>query len=217
MKHRISLAVVTASAIACMILPAFAGNMGPTMDAYHPWSVSGSLGYTVYEDMFRGDGQTAVGRLAIGRDVHTSHLFTWGLEVGIQNGNTMRYFPSQADIDALGGLPIQTTAKPMIDLLVTLKTLSFESTPIFALIKGGAAYRRWQFNDRDSINDKSQIAGEVQAGLGYSISERASLTLSYQGIFGSNPDFNLNAVNATGSVSNIPVQNGVLLGLTVTV
>lgn len=129
----------------------------------------------------------------------------------------MRYFPSQAAVDALGGLPIQTTVKPILDLLATLKSNSFGTTPIFAQFKGGIAYRRWQFNDRDSINDKSQIAGEVQAGLGYAISERARLSLSYQGIFGSTPEFRFDPDSATGRVSNIPIQNGVLFGLTFTV
>ncbi|CEK11607.1 hypothetical protein [Legionella hackeliae] len=194
-----------------------ASTMGPTLEISHPWSVTGSIGYTVYEDMFRADGETALGRFAIGRDVYTGNSLTWGLELGVQSGNTMRYFPSPAAIDGLGGLPIQTTVKPMLDALVTIKTASFDTIPIFFSLKGGIAYRRWQFNDRDSINDKSQIAGEVQAGVGGFISERVNLSLSYQGIFGSNPDFRFNADSATGRVSNIPVQNGVLLGLTVTV
>ena len=205
-------------ALACTALPAVAGSMGAVgVPAAHPWSVTGSLGYTVYEEMYRDDGQTALGRLAIGRDIYAGHSLIWGLEVGVQNGNTMRYFPSQAAVDALGGLPIQTTVKPMLDALVTLKAASFSASPIFAQLKGGIAYRRWQFNDRNSINDKSQIAAEAQAGLGYSISERASLSLSYQGVFGSSPNFWLNTDNATGQVSNIPVQHGMLLGLMVTV
>lgn len=210
--------IKTALIASCVLSQqSIAGTMGPILEITHPWSVTGSIGYTVYEDMYRDDGQTALGRFAIGRDVYTGHSLTWGFEVGVQSGNTMRYFPSQEAIDALGGLPIQTTVKPLLDVLVTLKTASFGTTPIFAQLKGGIAYRRWQFNDRDSINDKSQIAGEVQAGLGYALSERANLSVSYQGIFGGNPDFHFNADSATGRVSNIPVQNGVLLGLTVTV
>lgn len=220
MRSRIYNSVATAGVIACMTLPAFAGSLGQTLGTTHPWSVTGSLGYTVYENMFHDDGQTAVGRLAIGRDIYAGHSLNWGLELGVQNGNTMRYVPSPKAIDTLGGfpgLPIQTTVKPLVDALVTLKTGSLGATPLFAQLKGGIAYRHWQFNDRDSINDKSQIAGEVQAGLGYAISERANLNLSYQGIFGGNPDFRFNADNDTGRVSNIPAQHGVLLGLTVTV
>ncbi|WP_025385375.1 hypothetical protein [Legionella oakridgensis] len=41
-------------------------------------------------------------------------------------------------------------------------------------------------NDCNSINDKSQIASEVQAGFGYSIKRWVSLSLSYQGISGGN-------------------------------
>jgi len=201
-------------------LPAFAGTMG---DMYkeskraHPWSITASMGYTNYQDMYRNDGQTPVGRLAFGHDCYAFNQATLGLELGVQNGNTMRFFPSQTAIDTLGGLPIQTTVKPMLDLLVTLKSASLSTMPVYAQLKGGIAYRRWQFNDRDSINDKSQIAGEVQAGLGYAISERASMNLFYQGIYGSSPNFSLNAVAETGRVSNIPVQHGVLLGMTVTV
>ncbi|MCC5791111.1 MAG: hypothetical protein JJT82_00675 [Legionellaceae bacterium] len=217
MIRRISIFVATASMTVCMASPSFSGTMGPTLGITSPWSVTGSLGYTVYNNMYRGDGQTALGRFAIGRDVHVGHAMIWGLEVGVQNGNTMRYYPSRAAVDALGGLPMQTTAKPMLDLLATLKTTAIGASPIFAQLKGGIAYRRWQFNDRNTINDPSQIAGEVQAGFGYSISQRASLSLSYQGVFGRNPRFRLNVDNATGRVSHIPVQNGVLLGLTVNV
>lgn len=205
-----------ALSLTCMALPALAGGVGE-VPASHPWSVTGSLGYTVYEDMFRDDGQTALGRFGIGRDVYVGNSLSWGVEVGVQSGNTMRYYPSREAIEALGGLPIQTMVKPMLDALVTLKTTSFGATPIFGQLKGGIAYRRWQFNDRDSINDKSQIAGEVQAGLGYAISEQFNLSLSYQGVFGSNPDFRLNADKDTGQVSHIPAQHGMLLGLTVTV
>lgn len=204
--------------LACMPLSAIAGSMGAVAaPVSHPWSVTSSLGYTVYQDMYRSDGQTALGRLAIGRDAYTGRVLIWGLEVGVQSGNTMRYYPSQAAIDALGGLPIQTTVKPMLDVLATLKTASFGVIPVFVQLKGGAAYRRWQFNDRDSIHDKSQIAGEVQAGLGYAVSERSSVSVSYQGVFGRNPDFRFNADSATARVSNISVQNGVLLALTLTV
>ena len=210
--------IKTALIASCVLSrQATAGTMGPILEMTHPWSVTGSIGYTVYEDMYRADGQTALGRFAIGRDVYAGHVLTWGLEVGVQNGNTMRYFPSLSAIDALGSLPIQATVKPMLDVLATLKTNSFGTTPVFAQFKGGIAYRRWQFNDRNSIDGKSQIAGEMQAGLGYAISERTSLGVSYQGIFGGNPDFHVNADTATGHVNNIPIQNGVLLGLTVTV
>lgn len=178
------------------------------------WSVSASLGMTHYQNMFSSDGETAIGRLALGRELITRSWGTLGLELGVQNGNTMRYVPSQSAIDALGGLPIQTTVKPMLDLLATVKTMPLGNTAMVGLVKGGVAYRHWQFNDRDSINDCSQLAGEFQVGVGYALNERASLSLVYQGIYGANPHFTLNSAAMTGHVSNIPIQNGVLLGLT---
>ncbi|WP_298628105.1 hypothetical protein [uncultured Legionella sp.] len=196
-------------------LPVCAGTMGEVAPNQLNWTATGSLGYTVYEDMYRGDGGTAIGRLALGRELYRTSGMTLGLEVGVQNGNTMRYFPSQYIVDTLGGLPIRTTAKPMLDVLATLTTASMGTTPFFGVLKGGAAYRRWQFDDRNSINDLSKFAGEVQAGLGYTISEKTNLSLVYQGIYGSSPDFHLNVAAETGHVDNIPMQHGVLLSFTV--
>ena len=62
---------------------AMAGTMGaPLSDEQHPWSVIGSLGYTGYSHFYNGgpaadpsaqaaigDGQTALGRFAISRDL----------------------------------------------------------------------------------------------------------------------------------------------------
>lgn len=179
----------------------------------HPWSVIGSIGYTNYQNMYLNDGQTAVLRLALGRDLFKVNLWTIGLEGGVQNGNTMRLYAPQSTLDILGELPIQTTVKPLIDLLFTLKAPPFSKTPFIPLFKGGLAARRWQFSDRDSINNLSKIGGEVQAGFAYPINKRINLSVLYQGIFGSNPDFQVNAAAETGHVSDIPIQNGVLLSL----
>lgn len=196
---------------------AAAGDMGVYTPDSHPWSITAGLGYTVYEDMYRNDGQTALGRFGIAREIGKSPVLTWGLELGVQTGNVMQYYPSQEAIDALGGLPIQTTVKPMLDLLATAKSGYFSTIPAFAQMKAGIAYRQWQFNDRDSINNLSQIAAELQAGLGYALNDKTSLGLFYQGIFGANPDFQFNADTATGQVSNISVQNGVLLTFTMVI
>ncbi|KTC96813.1 hypothetical protein [Legionella feeleii] len=182
-----------------------------------PWSITGSLGYTDYQNMYKADGQTGIGRFALGRDLLIYKQWIVGLEIGIQNGNDMRLGVSQATLDELGGLPIQSTVKPVLDVLATLEVPLWNTSALSGQLKGGVAYRRWQFNNRVSINDKSQLAGEVQAGLGYSISECTSLSLLYQGIFGSNPDFRVNALQQTGQVANIPVQHGVLLGFSVRV
>lgn len=196
----------------------FAGTMG-TLEpsSSNLWSVTASLGYSVYQDMFRDDGQAAIGRLAIGRMLFDSNQLAFGVEVGVQNGKTMRLAVPQVLLDELGGLPIQSTLNPMLDLLATVKTAPLGASSMYGQLKGGIAYRRWQFDNRDSINDLSQVAGEVQAGLGYAISSHADLNLSYQGVFGGNPNFTVNTINQTGHVNTIPMQNGVLLGVTLKV
>ncbi|MDR3441468.1 MAG: hypothetical protein P4L65_00450 [Legionella sp.] len=199
----------------CMIaMHSHAGQMGPnevTME--HPWSVTASLGFSQFQNMHSNDGDTAIGRLAIGRDVYQAEKLGFGLELGVQNGNAMRLSVPQESIDLLGGLPIQTTLKPVLDLQATIKTQPLYGMPVIAQLKGGIAYRMWQFDNRDSIANQSKIAGTVQAGLGYQINDRAMVNLMYQGVFGGNPHFSANANDLTGHVSNIPVQNGVLLGL----
>ena len=182
------------------------------------WSGIISAGYTDYSNMYSGDGGTGLARLAIARSVYALKHWNFGLEVGMQNGNTMRLESTQAALDLLGGIPIQTTVKPEFDLLASIKE-TFENTPFFLIGKAGIAYRRWQFNNlnQQTINDLSQVNAEVQAGLGYDINARINLSVLYQGIFGSNPNLTVNTTAGTGTVSNIPMQNGALLSLSVVV
>ncbi len=201
--------------------PAFAGFMGEVdtrgTSVYAPWSITGSIGYTYYQDMFQNDGQSPVGRFAIGRDLFASSPMAIGLEFGIQNGNTMRLSATEEQMDALGGLPVDSTVKPMIDLLVTLTVVSPEMMPFFGQLKGGVAYRRLQFGGRDCINDKSDLAAEIQVGGGVMLNQRISLNLFYQGVFGDDPNYHVNTVTRFGIVDNIPAQHSVLLGLTLSV
>lgn len=183
----------------------------------YPWLLTASFGYTNVQNMYENDGQSALGRLAIGKEFFTAAQLNCGLEFGVESGNTMRFAASQLLLDELGGLPIQSTLKPMLDLLITLRTVPLEKTPMFGQLKGGLAYRHWQFDDRSSINDLSQLAGEVQAGLGAPISERINLAILYQGIFGGNPNFSVNVLEGMGHVDSIPIQQGVLLSLLFTV
>lgn len=188
-----------------------------------PWIFTGSLGYTQFQDMFRNEGQTALGRIAIGKEFFMSDELAFGselsigVEIGLQTGNTMQLDVPQATLDILGGLPIQSSVKPILDVLATLRTNTLENAPIFMQFKAGAAYRQWHFENRDSVASLSKASPELQIGLGYLINDMAFITLSYQGIFGGNPDFLVNATNYTGYVSKIPGQNGVLLGLSLTV
>ncbi|MFI4919918.1 MAG: hypothetical protein ACHP65_10230 [Legionellales bacterium] len=207
-------------------LNAVAGTMGSAVDEHRPWSIIGSLGYTWYDKFYNGgpaaalsaqsaigDGQTAIGRFAIARDFGTFQTVRLGLELGIQNGNTARLAIPQLTIDELGGLLPQVTVKPMLDLLATASWQPLASIPVFGLVKPGIAYRRLQVNDRVTFNDLSQVAFEIQAGLGAHISDRATLSVSYQGIFDGSTSYTINTTAFTGNISNIPAQNGILLSL----
>jgi hypothetical protein len=218
----------------CLSFSALAGGMGaaaPMVDM-HPWSVVGSIGYTSYKNVAHGTGTTPVGRLAFGKDlfnlgktlgaagvsgdmfdVSGTHM---GLELGIQNGNRMSIEASQTTLNAIGGLAPTTTAKPMLDLLATVQVAPMPSkTPLFLLAKGGVTYRQWQM-DYNAVNNVTKYGGEIQAGIGMPVAEAATLSVLYQGLFGGNPAFTTNATTFTGHVNNIPVQNGLLLSLSMT-
>ncbi|MFI4962581.1 MAG: hypothetical protein ACHP6H_01845 [Legionellales bacterium] len=207
-------------------LNAMAGMMGSAVDEHRPWSIIGSFGYTWYDHFYNGgptedtsaqsaigDGQTAMGRFAIARDFGAFKRLRFGMELGIQNGNTARLDIPQVTIDAIGGLLPQVTVKPMLDLLATASWQPSARIPVFGLVKPGIAYRRLQVNDRVTFNDLSQVAFEIQAGLGVHISDRATLSVSYQGIFDGSTSYTINTTAFTGNISNIPAQNGVLLSL----
>jgi len=213
------------SLVSCLSFSAFAGTMGSperVVDMY-PWSVVGSIGYTYFQDTANGGG-TPVGRLGIAKDLFNlgdagldndfmdMSNMRIGLEFGVQNGNRMSISASAATLDAMGGLPIWTTTKPMLDLLATVKVAPMYDSPVFLLMKGGVAWRQWVL-ERDTINNLSQAAGEIQAGLGIPVADAATLSVLYQGIFGSSAGFTADATTGIGHVSNIPVQNGVLLSL----
>ena len=70
--------------------------------------------------------------------------------------------------------------------------------------------------DRDSVNDISQISPELQAGFGYKVSERLDVSLMAQHVFGNNPNVLVNALNDTATITHIPSQQAVFLGLTLT-
>jgi hypothetical protein len=181
------------------------------------WSFTPSIGYTNFNNMYGNEGQTILWRLAFDKDILNMKLFDIGAELGAQNGNSMRLDVSQEDLDILGGNPVQTTVNPIIDLLATLTTKPFTNTPVFLQLKGGIAYRNWQFEDRTSINPLSSIAGELQAGLGFMISDTTKLSILYQGIYGGSSDFIVDSSNETAQISQIPIQNGVLLSMAIRV
>jgi len=203
----------------CLSFASFAGSMGPppppAMIDTCPWSITGSVGYAALDGAYAGQGQTAVGRLGIGKVFRDAGRSSLGLELGVQNGTTMQLQIPQETLDLLGGVPVTVAVNPLIDILGTLRFIPLSTTAMFADIKLGAAYRRMDVLVRNTVNNKSQFAGEVQVGLGMPITDAATLSLLYQGIYGGKVDFRANEAEETGFISNIPVQNGVLLSLNV--
>ena len=224
MKIKSAMIAVVGCALSLNVM---AGTMGSSVtEAYRPWSVIGSIGYTWYKDLYNGgssadssaqasigDGQTALGRFAIARDLISFKKVRFGAEIGVQNGNTARLAIPQVTLDEIGGPSPQVTIKPMLDLLAVASWQPVESVPVFGIIKPGIAYRRLQVNDRVTFNDISAVAFELQAGVGMYISDRASLTLNYQGIFENNTTYTVKTTTYTGYISNIPAQNGLLLSI----
>ncbi|MDF1677997.1 MAG: hypothetical protein P1U32_04805 [Legionellaceae bacterium] len=199
----------------------FAGTMGvmppPPMPMIevHPWSVTASLGYTAYKYGADGSGQTPVGRFAIGKALCDVGQASFGGELGVQNGNTMRLFIDQDALDVLGGLPINATITPLLDLLATLRVSLASNTPVFLDLKGGLVYRR-MYIDRSTVNNKFQFAGEFQGGIGVPIADSSTLSLLYQGIYGGSLGYSADLASQTGNIKNIPIQNGILLSLNIT-
>lgn len=180
-----------------------------------PWFVTGELGYANYSDMYFNDGQTPLGRISIGRALGKASIFNFAVEAGIQNGNAMRLPLSPEAEAALGDIIPSVSAKPIMDLLLTVKTDALsERVPVFALFKIGPAYQRWVFTDRDTIDDKTQLSLEGQVGLGYWINDRTSISLSYQRIFGATPNWHMrDDEQNTAYIGHLPTQQAVLFGI----
>jgi len=203
----------------CLSCTSFAGFMGePSRQSVaetFPWLITGSLGYANLSDAYGGQGQTAVGRVAAGKILGDLDSAMLGFEVGFQNGTTMQLQVSQAALKTIGGVPVSVTVNPLLDLLGTLRFMPVPTANMFADVKLGVAYRRMNVLIRETVNNKSQFAAEVQAGLGVPIMDMMTVSLLYQGIYGSSVDFQTDAATRTGFISNIPVQNGLLLSLSV--
>ncbi len=172
-------------------------------------------GYGVVNGAYKNDGQTAQARLTLGISAFTYKNLLIGAELGIQSGNTMRLKASSAIISASGDLPIQSTLKPLLDLLITLKTQLVADRPLFGIAKGGIAYRQLQLNDRTSSSDSLQkINGELQIGLGYNLTQQLMLTAFYQGIYANgSAGVSIDASGDNTYIKHIPTQQAGFLGL----
>lgn len=195
---------------------AYAGTMGNTLAAPSLSSLYlGAFGgYGLINGAYKQDGNFAQGMLTLGFRAAEYKHFMFGIEGGVQSGNNLRLNASPDIIEAAGGLPIQGNLKPVLDLLVTLKSALPTYQPVSLILKGGIAYRQLQFTDRTSIQDTlSSVNGEFQAGLGYQITDHAMLTAFYQGIYSSrNAGITINSASDT-LMSAIPTQQAGFLGV----
>jgi hypothetical protein len=171
-------------------------------------------GYGNVSGAYKQDGQFTQGRFNMGISIADYKLLSVGTEIGVQSGNTMRLYPDNAFIAATGGLPVQTTLKPLLDLLVTAKYPIILTHPLFGILKAGIAYRQLVFDDRSSARDGlRKVNGELQAGIAFSLTSHATLTAFYQGIYsGSNAGLMINNVGDV-TLSRIPTQQAGFLGL----
>lgn len=183
----------------------------PSMPA-NPWSFSGAMGYSNTSNMIVNDGQTAFLRLALGRYLMDSSGFKIGAELGAQTGSNSRLDVSGTNYSNLGGVAVQTTITPMVDLLLTARKKLSESSKFSSYFKAGVAYRTMHF-DRDTMNDLRKINPEVQVGVSMSLTSNACLSLGYQGVLSKNINLTT-TTTGTGNVKNIPAVHGALMSVT---
>lgn len=216
MRHFCRLFFTTVLLLTCITCYANSEKSNNPSSSSLPWSLEIGLGYGQYLHMARNDGTTVLARMGIAKELLHIQTFRAGMEMGVQSGNTMRLEVPLDTEYQMGGLHMSSTIKPSLDLLLTGKFYS-RNRNFFIQIKAGPVWRHWQFV-RSAVNDISEVDPEIQLGIGYDINRVASLSLSYQGIFGKNPDFKIVSENyilgdCYARVSGIPGENSIILGL----
>ena len=179
-----------------------------------PLYVGAYGGYGHIDGGYHWGADTTMGRLAIGLHLKEYHALLFGAEVGFQSGNTMRLYASPEIIADNGYLPIQSTLKPMVDFLVSVKGRFTYNSSIFYLLKGGVVFRQLEIENKSSPSDTlHKFNGEFQGGLGYAITNHVLLTAFYQGIYSSHSaGVQLDTFN-DATISKIPTQQAGFLGL----
>ncbi|HHU0103065.1 TPA: hypothetical protein ACT9NQ_000781 [Legionella pneumophila] len=201
--------------IAAALLSAPIANANSCFDCSgFRWGLSGSTGATYYHDAYAHDGQSILGRLSVNLQYEASESLRPGLELGVQNGNTMRLDTPKPIRDALGGEPVEILIKPMLDVLLTLQMFPFDNPGLFGFVKGGLAYRQLQV-DRNEVNDLAKTSPELQVGLGYGMTDNSAFFVGYQRVFGHHPNYQINPATETGYLEAIPDQDSLLLGLSI--
>lgn len=189
-------------------MPTFANTLWPPSHLF----IGAYEGYSHVNNMLHNDGQFATGRLVFGMDVYSYQAATFDLELGLQNGKTMRHAPANNDPDFDVDSPIQTTLNPVLDLLVGMRLPAPWECRLYGMVKAGIAYRQLQFLEADYVSSINQVSGELQAGVGYQLTNQARVVLYYQGIYANgNVSYTQNNESLV-SVSNIPTQQAGFLG-----
>jgi hypothetical protein len=188
-------------------------NFLHAVEAYssNRWFVDGALGMSYTDNITNKTNQTAIGRLSLGTTLLSLTTWSADAEIGVQSGSTFRLAFPKESIDALGGVPIEVTIQPFLDVLGGLKVKPWTNLPMELWFKGGLAYRMMQ-TDRDEVNDISEVDPELQVGLGYHLTKQATLTLGYQIIFGKKPQLTIKPENESGYLHHVPQQQAFLLG-----
>jgi predicted porin len=81
-------------------------------------------------------------------------------------------------------------------------------------LKGGVAYRQLELNDRTSSRDHlKKWNGELQAGLGYQLTQHGRLVAYYQRIFSESTAGIKLTTDDEITISQIPTQQGGFIGV----
>jgi hypothetical protein len=173
-------------------------------------------GYGVVNNMLHNDGQSALGRLMFG---YKAYSYEWenrdgsiGLELGLQNGKTMRHSPASNDPTGGVDLPIQTTHNPVLDLLAAFNKQFTPCYGYFGMLKAGIAYRQLQFPGGNYVSSINQVSPEFQVGVGYMLTKSTRVVIYYQGIYADGHVSYRAHPDTLISVSNIPTQQAGFLG-----
>ncbi len=175
-------------------------------------TISASGGYGMYLRSRFSDGLTPMGRLSVARQSYHFKTIQFGFELGLQSGNHMRVKTSPAVYAALGSVAIQSTIKPLIDVLLTARkeVKSLKHAALF--FKVGGAVRTMQF-DRDTLRNTTEVTPELQAGLSQAISHNVEAHVFYQVMYSGQSRLTTNAAGTAGGMTHIPLQQGVFFGM----
>jgi hypothetical protein len=177
--------------------------------------VSLSGGYGSFDNMSQAD--TGFGRLALGVKSDffpTLPKVALGAEIGIQSAKRMQLSNATVNpffVNATDPLPVYMTISPPIDLLATVTY--HLSSPVFLEVKAGGVYMQSMI-EQANITGLNEWYPEVQAGVGFDVSEGTRLILSYQGFFANTPRLNqVNLALGTANLSSLPSWNAGMITL----